>query len=395
MANELSIGDIAAKKLRLNPAGPYLEGKLGRLQAPPFGPVPPGYYTMMVNLETVVGDGDATGCLSSGLCNIGCGSERKVNSYQYYLKNAMDRGRDVVLVPSCTVIKAVMDPSGKTGAVQALEVQTADGGKAMARGDSFILCCGAVGSSGVLLRSGELLAAAAKKLAVGKRFCGNVASPVFATVRAEVNQSTAVQMCHVYVPAAPNDGFLIETWFSPPGGLALAMPGFLETHAQRMSDYPRLLGASPVVGTQPIGCITVRGDDTVIDLPLAPVDLDRFRRGMILLVSALVEAQATPVIVRLGNGRVITNASEVNALDAEMSRLAPQDLHLLPLSTAHPQGGNALSEDPEIGVVGRDFRVRGIDNLRVCDGSVFPMVAGVNPQWTIFALAHLCAAGVT
>ena len=39
-----------------------------------------------------------------------------------------------------------------------------------------------------------------------------------------------------------------------------------------------------------------------------------------------------------------------------------------------------------------DFRVRGIENLRVCDGSVFPAVAGVNPQWTIFALAHLCAA---
>ena len=50
-----------------------------------------------------------------------------------------------------------------------------------------------------------------------------------------------------------------------------------------------------------------------------------------------------------------------------------------------------MSDDPSIGVVGKDFRVKGVDNLRVCDGSVFPMSAAVNPQWTIMAMAHLCA----
>lgn len=394
VAKELNIGDIAAKKLRLNPAGPYLESKLGKLQPPPLGPVPPGFYTMLVNLETVVGDGEDTGCLSTGLCNIGCGSERKVNSYQYYLKHALDGTRDVVLVPRASVVRAVMDTKNTTRSVQALEVRMGDGRKLLARGDSFVLCCGPVGSSGVLLRSSDLLGAASRNLPVGKRFCGNVASPVFARVEAAANQKTAVQMCHVYVPSAPNDGFLIETWFSPPGGLALAMPGFLDTHANRMSQYEHLLSASPVIGTSPCGAITLQGDSTAIDLPLSPEDLDRFRHGMILLVTALLDAQTTPVIVRLGNGRVIANRSDLNALNAEMSRLSPKDLHLLPLSTAHPQGGNALSEDPTIGVVGKDFRVRGIDNLRVCDGSVFPAVAGVNPQWTIFALADVCAAGI-
>jgi choline dehydrogenase-like flavoprotein len=153
-----------------------------------------------------------------------------------------------------------------------------------------------------------------------------------------------------------------------------------------------VLSASPVIGTQPLGRITLQDDDTVIDLPLAPVDLDRFRRGMRMLVSALI-GNAAPVMVRLGNGRAIATPADVDALDKEMAALTPQDLHLLPLSTAHPQGGNAISEDAAIGVVGADFRVRGIDNLRVCDGSVFPAVAGVNPQWTIYALAHLCAAG--
>jgi choline dehydrogenase-like flavoprotein len=207
----------------------------------------------------------------------------------------------------------------------------------------------------------------------------------------DVNVQTSVQMCHYYVPSAGDDGFLLETWFSPPGGLALAVPGYLDAHADRMSRFRRLLSSSPVIGTQPLGRITLDDDDTVIDLPLAPVDLDRFRRGMKLLVTALID-KAAPVVVRLGNGRTIATTADVNALDKEMASLTPQDLHLLPLSTAHPQGGNAISSDPSIAVVGADFRVRGIENLRVADGSLFPAVAGVNPQWTIYALAHLCAA---
>src|SRR5262249_8788157 len=160
-----------------------------------------------------------------------------------------------------------------------------------------------------------------------------------------------------------DDGFLLETWFSPPGGLALAVPGYLDVHAQRMSGYRRLLSASPLIGTQPLGRITLQDGETVIDLPLAPVDLDRFRRGMKLLVAALIEGKASPVIVHLGNGRVIATAADITALDAEMAAITPKDLHLLPLSTAHPQGGNALSDDPSIGVVGADFRVRGTENL--------------------------------
>jgi choline dehydrogenase-like flavoprotein len=387
VAKDLNLGDIADKAEFLNPTGAYLEAQFGPAKAPPLdGPAPPGFYRMLVNLETRTGNDDLAGCRSTGLCNLGCGSERKVNSYQHYLKNALDGSRDVVLVPDATVTRVILDAYHR---VTGFEVRQADGRTVMARGKEFILSCGPVASSGVLLRSDRLPA-----LPVGRRFSGNVASPMFATAPKDVNLKTSVQMCQVYVPGGGDDGFLIETWFSPPGGLALAMPGFLETHARRMAGYAKLLCASPVIGTQPIGKITQSGEDTVIDLPLAAIDLDRFRRGMLTSVNALLKGGAGSVIVRLGSGRVIDSASGLAALDREMRSITPRDLHLLPLSTAHPQGGNALSSDPRIGVVGADFRVRGVENLRVCDGSVFPMGCDVNPQWTIFALAHLCAAGM-
>lgn len=392
VAHDLNIGDIGEKAHRLNPVGQFLESALGPLQSPPIGPVDPGFYRMLVNLETLQGNGEEVGCRSTGLCNLGCGSERKVNSFQHYLKNALDGSRDVVLVPRASVVRAISVSGSSTRTVSAFEVRMADGSTARARGKSFVLCCGPIGSSAVLLRSDELLGVAERSLPVGRRFFANVASPLFATAASDVNVETSVQMCHVYVPPVGRNGFLIESWFSPPGGLALAMPGFIDVHAERMGNYPRLLSASPVVGTQAQGSITLSGTDVSIDLPVSVDDLDALRRGTILIVDALLQSEAIPVIVRLGNGRIIANTNDLSDLDSDMRQnVTPKDLHLLPMTTAHPQGGNALSIDPAIGVLNSDFRVRGIDNLHVCDGSVFPLAAGVNPQWTIFALAQLCA----
>lgn len=391
IANDLKIGDIKEKALRLNPAGAFLLRSFGPAQVPPLtGTVPPGFYRTAVNFETYIGDGRRGGCLSTGLCNIGCGSERKVNTFQHYLANAMRaKPGDVVLLSEATVIRAETNRSKNR--VMSFLVQTADGKTTNALGNEFVLCCGPVGSSAVLLRSADLLAAA-PNLPVGQRFCGNIASPVFGFAESDVQGQSSVQMSQVYVPGTDEDGFLIETWFSPPGGLALAMPGFMDVHAQRMLSYSKLLSASPVIGTQAVGSVRLKNDSPVIDLPVTPYDLDRFRRGFIRLLDALLDNDPpVPALVRYGTGRLIKSQDDLRSFDVELRGLQPKDLFLLPTSTAHPQGGNAIGTGPDTSVIGADFKVHGIDNLRVCDGSIFPAVAGVNPQWTIMALAHLCA----
>jgi choline dehydrogenase-like flavoprotein len=64
------------------------------------------------------------------------------------------------------------------------------------------------------------------------------------------------------------------------------------------------------------------------------------------------------------------------------------------LHTSHPQGGNAISADPEKGVVDERFRVYGTDNVYVCDASVFPSSVTVNPQLTVMALADYAAPNI-
>jgi choline dehydrogenase-like flavoprotein len=80
---------------------------------------------------------------------------------------------------------------------------------------------------------------------------------------------------------------------------------------------------------------------------------------------------------------------------------SPRDLHVIDehvvstrhfaFGSAHPQGGNPMSADPKAGVVGSDFAVHGLENLFVCDASVFPSSVTVNPIATIMALADYAA----
>jgi choline dehydrogenase-like flavoprotein len=56
------------------------------------------------------------------------------------------------------------------------------------------------------------------------------------------------------------------------------------------------------------------------------------------------------------------------------------------MTSAHPQGGNALGA-----VVDEDFRVRGSDNVYLCDASVFPTSVHVNPQLTVMGMAQYAA----
>ena len=63
-------------------------------------------------------------------------------------------------------------------------------------------------------------------------------------------------------------------------------------------------------------------------------------------------------------------------------------------STAHILGGAVIGSDPEHGVVDRDHRVFGYENLLVCDGSTVPANPGVNPSLTIVAMTERAIAKI-
>ena len=73
------------------------------------------------------------------------------------------------------------------------------------------------------------------------------------------------------------------------------------------------------------------------------------------------------------------------------------DLHAVanPLGIApasrHVMGTARMGADPRTSVVSPEQRLWGVDNVLVCDSSVFVTAAGYNPTLTLAALAHRAA----
>jgi choline dehydrogenase-like flavoprotein len=390
-ATDLSIGPVSERARRLNPASRYLERMLGPARVPPidqFGGA--GFWECLVNLEPL-GPGDQ-GCLGVGLCNVGCGSGRKRNALQVYLPRAVANGCTVVAGARVLAVRCAAAAGGARRA-EGLLLRLHDGRKVVVRGREIVLSCGPIGSSEVLLRSEDLQDLIRNTpLPVGQRFAANVGSPLFAFTNETINAEPGLQIAHAYVPFG-DEGFVIETWYNPPGANALAMPGYLGVHHDRMRAFASTVAGAPLVGTLPSGTISLRSGRVNIKLPIGVHEIDRVADGLSVLAGAFVEGGAKEVIAGVGSGFVVKTPDDGARLRDEVRAIArnPRRQHLLRLGTGHPQGGNAMSNDSAISVVDASFRVRGVSNLRVCDGSIFPDSSGVNPQWTILALAHCCA----
>jgi choline dehydrogenase-like flavoprotein len=123
-----------------------------------------------------------------------------------------------------------------------------------------------------------------------------------------------------------------------------------------------------------------------VQYAVAPDDFERLKSGMKLVGRIAFAAGGVAVYPSTFSSRAILRESDIDAvIDAIRN---PEDVSL---TSAHPQGGNPMSDDPGLGVVDTGFRVHGFDNLYVCDASVFPTSVRVNPQLTVMAMAEYAA----
>lgn len=395
VAAELPIVPLSDSARHLNPTGAILEAALGPARRPSITEPPEsGLFECLVNLEPMDPADPESGCLSTGLCNVACGSERKRNGLQVHLPRAVAAG--CVIVPDARVAAVRVTRPAAGGSLEAggFEVELGSGRRTVVRARQYVLSCGPIGSTEVLLRSRDLREHFTRnRIPVGTRFSANIGSPLFGFTPDPVHARPSVQIAHYIMPPGIHDGFVVESWFNPPGANALAMPGFMDEHFERMSRYTSQVAAAPLVGTRPRGRIRLLDGRVDIRLPIDGLEVERMAAGLAILGRALLEGGAEHVIAGFEGGRRLDGPADVDRLGEDLFRIRNdrEKLHLLQVGTGHPQGGNAMSADPEIGVVDGSFRVRGVENLLVCDGSLFPEASGVNPQWTIMALADLCA----
>ncbi len=314
-------------------------------------------------------------CLGCGYCNIGCRYGRKLSMLDTVLPNTQrEFGPDALrIVSNCEALRAY----GRGRTISHVRCRLGDNRRVDVKARTFVIAAGAISSSMLLLRSGIAVSRA------GKRLSFNMGSPMTAVFDQVVNAFDGLQISH-YLRLNPSRGYVFETWFNPPVSQALTMPGWFDDHFMNMQRYNRMMCTGVLVGTESNGKVRRAGlTGREVDFDPTPEDLSKLIDGLILAGEIYFAAGAKVVIPNTFKYYEFTTVDQLHTLPDLI-----KDASDITLGTGHPQGGNVMSQNPDLGVVNNEFRVYGYDNLFLCDASVFPSSIGVNPQLTVMALAH-------
>jgi choline dehydrogenase-like flavoprotein len=318
-------------------------------------------------------------CAACGYCNWGCAYNRRRAPLETYLPQAVAAG--ATIAPGCHVEGIELD-----GDV-ARRVHYRRGDEAgSVRAHAVVVAAGAIGSSVLLLKSGITRN-------VGSRFSFNVGTPVLASFPWELNAFDGDQMA-AYVDSG---SYLLESSIQPPVGSAIAMPGWFRTHFNRMRAFPSVASLGVLIPSLPSGRVKRLSLWRDLFGPVAwsmgDSELSVMRDGMSMAAALYFAAGAEEVYPSTYADRALHRSHfarnghvDTESIRTAIERAAPRSQDLT-LNSSHPQGGNPMSDRPEVGVVDSGFRVHDTRNVYVCDASVFPTSIRINPQETIMAFA--------
>ena len=342
---------------------------------------------------------NVSGCWNIGYCGMGCPTNAKQSMLVTTIPAALSRGARLVCGARADrlVLQGGRTAQLECSALDPRGVRPA-GPRVRIRARHYVLAAGAIGTPGLLLRSG----APDPHRTLGRRtFLHPTVVSAAAMPQRIDGYSGAPQTVY-------SDHFLEREPINGPVGFKLEAPplhpvlfgmthqGFGEAHAAGMAQFARtqVLIALLRDGFHPEsegGNVGLRSDGSpVLAYPLTPFLWDGVRRALAAMAEIQFAAGAISVLPVHERARPCASWAE--------ARAAIADLPLQPLLTrvvsAHVMGGCAMADAPARGVVdslGRHFQ---LEDVSVHDGSVFPTSLGANPQLSIYALIARNATGL-
>jgi choline dehydrogenase-like flavoprotein len=326
-------------------------------------------------------DANIHDCLGSGYCNIGCPYGKKLSALDVTLPRAQEKFGDAVRIFSECKAERISGSNGRAGEVRC---RLGNGRELRVAAKTIVISGGAIASSLLLQRSGL------GGRQVGRNLSFNVGTPLTADFPERLDSFDGLQISHAFRPA-DEDRLIYEAWFNPVGTQALLMPGWFRDHFDNMRRYPYLACVGVVVGSERNGRVRpgFRGRGMKLDYVPTDADLKLMVKGTKLASRIMFAAGARRVMPLTFRSLSYTDPKQVEELDELIVDNTDIQLH-----TSHPQGGNAVSRNPEKGVVDEHFQLFDREGVYVCDSSVFPSAVTVNPQLTVMALADYAAAGI-
>lgn len=256
----------------------------------------------------------------------------------------------------------------------------------------IIVCAGALGSAELLLRSNL------NNPQMGHGIVVHPSIGVLGIFPQEIDVNKGLS-ASVYAPGA-NNAYFFESMSAEPAFIAALHPGGGKDIVKTIRRYRHLGGFGIMLVDHPTPANRVYMDEKKVQVHYQLGEEDKHT-----LKQALKEAIA--ILFKQGALEVFVPTAE-NIYEKGMFRFftSPEQAYqavdklqftdgLNFISSAHMQGSNKMGSDPAHFVVSLNFKVwdvsaqKEIDNLYVCDSSVFPTSVGANPMQSIYTLAKL------
>lgn len=314
-------------------------------------------------------------CVRCNTCDgFPCAIEAK-NDAAGLLRRAEGKG---LLVRSGIVVRRLRVNGEKV--VAAVCVDRVSGEAVSFEAPLFVLAAGALGSPAILLRSGLAGGNGADALPIGRflmRHCNAVVAGLF-PLATNPEQVFHKQVCFTdfYEAQRTRNGLavgVIQDIYTPDAGVIRRAAGRLTGALLRGPLVQRLQNLLCVAedAPDPDNRVSLAEETDALGMRRVRVE-HRYRRD---------DEQRLALLVR--NARRILRTAGALAT------------HVWPISSfSHAVGTLRMGERAEEAPVEPTGRVRGLDNLFVSDGSVFPASGGVNPSLTIAAGALRVADGI-
>lgn len=334
---------------------------------------------------------NVNGCWNLGYCGMGCPTNAKQSMLVTTIPSALDHG--ATLVTRARAERLVLN-GDKADGIDCTLLDAAGlrptGRRLRIRARHVVLAGGAINTPALLLRS----KAPDPSGQLGKRTFLHptlVSAALFPQrVDGYAGAPQTVYSDH-FLHTQPIDGplgFKLEAPPLHPVLLATTMQGFGQEHAAMMREFPHIQGMLALLrdgfhAASQGGTVAVNADGApVLDYPLNDPVWDGARRA--LLTMAEIQFAAGARGVQVAHERAPRYASWADAkVGIAALPFAPQ---LTRVVSAHVMGGCAMAGAGHDGVTGPDGRYRGLANVSVHDGSLFPTSIGANPQLSIYGI---------
>jgi len=346
-------------------------------------------------------------CIGCGYCDLGCRYNRKLTPLNMILPMAARRGAQVLA--NCRVEGLLLEPlpadgrGGRTrrvtGVVAALtDSRGSSQERVEIRAPRVVLAAGPFASSRILMQSGvpRLRSAKGAAPAVGERFSTHATITFAADFDEALYPSAATPPMGYFVkkydvaeqaaadPAKDHVRYALEGMLNHPLAHAQVVPyESAESHQAFMKRFNQTMTLAVMFRDRPVGRITANG----FEYALAEEDhagwLDSLQTGARIMFAA-------------GGRRVFFNSHRpliLNGPDEIESTLTLELVRQqrIQITSGHPMGGCALGGDSKRDVVDSRGRSWDVDGLYVADSSILPTSLGVNPCYTVYALARYIA----